>query len=219
MSSKSAAVDLLIIVLIVSLTWSLRFTGISYVGPITMAVALLVVFSLLRLRAQSGAAIGLGDFPAVTQLLRDAGRLLPWFGLAWFVAGAVGFAFFGKPETGNAITELPDNIWLFLLDVTLITWILIAFGEEVVFRGFVLNRLLVLTGDTQLGRIAACATQAAWFGSLHLSQGGAGMVITASIGFVFAYYFLTLSPRSLWPLILVHGATDSIVLTLSRYFS
>jgi len=216
MSSKLAAVDLLIIILVVSLTWSLRFTGLVYVGPLTMAVGMLAVFGILRLRAQPLATIGLGALPPASDLFRAAGRLLPWFGLAWLLGGLVGIGLFGQPETSSAITELPDNDWLFLLDVTLVTWILIAFGEEVVFRGFVLQRLLVLLGDTRRGQIAACAIQAAWFGSLHASQGASGMTMTACIGFAFALFLIRQSPRSLWPLVLVHGTTDSIVLALSR---
>ena len=54
----------------------------------------------------------------------------------------MGVALFGQPQTSSAVQELPDNIWGFLLDVTIFTWVLIGFGEEVLFRGFILHRLL-----------------------------------------------------------------------------
>jgi membrane protease YdiL (CAAX protease family) len=84
-----------------------------------------------------------------------------------------------------------------------------------VVRGFLLDCLLALTGDTKSGRILAATLQAAWFGSLHPSQGGSGMVITGAIGLAFAWFYLSRPRRDLWPLIVVHAAVDTIVLSLS----
>lgn len=218
MSRVSALIDLLVLVTAVMAAWSLRFAGIPYVGPLAMAVGIIVVFILLRLRGQTLEEVGLGRVPPTATLVTEALRLLPWFGLAWLGGGFVGAALFGQPQAAAAVTELPDNAWLFLLDVTLVTWLLIAFGEELVFRGLVLHRLLALTGHSTQGRWLACAIQAAWFGSLHASQGGAGIVMTGLIGFAFAAFRLSRPGRSLWPLILLHGVVDTLVLTASRFF-
>ena len=87
----------------------------------------------------------------------------------------------GGPGEGAAITQQPKGFWLFLLDATLVTWILIGFGEEFVFRGFILNRLLSLTGESQKGLVIASLLQAVWFGAGHASQGLTGMIITGAI--------------------------------------
>lgn len=216
MSRTQALIDLVVLVAAVMAAWSLRFAGIPYVGPIAMAVGILVVFLLLRLRRQTLAELGLGRVPPMAILVPEALRLLPWFGLAWLGGGVIGVALFGQPQTAAAVSELPDSVWLFVLDVTLVTWLLIAFGEELVFRGLVLRRLLVLTGNSKPGQWQACAIQAAWFGSLHASQGGAGMVITGFIGFAFAAFLLARPGRSLWPLVFLHGVVDTLVLTVSR---
>lgn len=140
---------------------------------------------------------------------------MTWFGAAYLLGGALVFALFGQPEQSSAVNQLADELWLFLLDVTVITWLLIGFGEQVVFRGFLLNRLLVFTGDQERGWYVAAALQALWFGSGHASQGPSGMLLAGTIGFVFAMFFLSRGRRSLWPLVVVHAGVDSIVLTLS----
>ena len=212
-----AAEDLLLIFLAVSGAWSLRFLGVPYVGPITMAVGIVTVFALLKMRGQHHAVIGLGPLPPRNELLKNAGRLLPWFGGAYLVGGLIGVALFGQPEASSAITEQSENFWWFLLDVTLVVWVLIAFGEELVFRGFTLNRLLVFTGTDKVGRFMAAGLQALWFGAGHASQGGAGMVATGVIGFTFAWFYLRKPERTLWPLILVHGTAATIILSIARY--
>ena len=215
MKPTAALFDLIAIVVVVMAVWSLRFLGIPLVGAITMAVSLLVVFGILRMRGQTAAIIGLCALPPARTLFTQAGRLLPWFLMAWLVGGLVGVALFGQPQVSAAVTQLPDNVWGFLFDVTVITWVLIGFGEEVVFRGFTLHRLLVLTGDTRRGQMLACGIQAIWFGTLHSSQGGSGMLMTGFIGFTFAWFYLSRPQRSLWPLILVHALTDTAVLSAS----
>ena len=213
-----ALIDLTTLVVVILSVWSLRFLGIPFVGAITMAIGLSVVFGLLRMRGQSPAVIGLGAVPPFRTLIIEAARLLPWFGLAWVLGGLVGVALFGQPQASSAVTQLPDNFWGLLFDVTIITWVLIGFGEEVVFRGFILHRLLVLAGETGRGQIIACGIQALLFGALHASQGGAGMIMTGLIGFTFAWFYLSRPDRSLWPLILVHALTDTIILSASRIF-
>jgi len=208
-------VDLFIVFVVLTSVWSLRFLGVPDVGTITMVVGLALVFGLLRFRGQSAGVIGLNVLPPTRQLLAETGRLLPWFAVAWLVGGLIGIDLYGQPQASTAVTLLPESFFLAFLDVTLITRVLIGFGEEVVFRGFVLQRLLCLTGEEKSGKIMACAPQAVWFGALHASQGGAGMIMTGFIGFAFAWFYLSRAERNLWPLILLHGATDSIVLSAS----
>ena len=92
---------------------------------------------------------------------------------------------------------------------------MIGFGEEFVFRGFILNRLLLLTGESGRGVVLASLLQAIWFGSGHASQGLTGMLMTGAVGFVLALAFLTRMKRNLWPLVIAHGGIDCLVLTLN----
>ena len=70
-----------------------------------MALALVLVFGILRIRGQDPEIIGLGAFPPVRVLFAEAVRLVPWFGLAWILGGVVGVALFGQPQTSIAVQE------------------------------------------------------------------------------------------------------------------
>ncbi len=142
--------------------------------------------------------------------------LLPGFNtqVSQLVGGLVSYLI-GGPGVSAAITQQPVGFWLFLLDVTLVTWVLFGFGEEFVFRGFILNRLLALTGESGRGLVLASVLQAIWFGAGHASQGLSGMVITGAVGFMLALAFLTKMKRNLWPLVIAHASIDSVALTLA----
>ena len=78
-----ALIDLIAMVVVITATWSLRFLGVPFVGAITMAVGIALVFGILRVRGQTPEAIGLVALPPARKLISEAGRLLPWFGKLW----------------------------------------------------------------------------------------------------------------------------------------
>ena len=53
MKPIAALFDLIAIVVVIMAVWSLRFLGVPFVGAITMAVGLSVVFGVLRMRKRS----------------------------------------------------------------------------------------------------------------------------------------------------------------------
>lgn len=214
LSKSQAAIDTGMVVIVMASVWSLRFAGASQVGALTMAAGLVTVGSLLLIRKQSIATLGLAMPKSFSELMIPSLRLMGLFGVVWLLLGLIVTTVIGQPETSSAITEQPQSLWGFLLDITLITWVLIAFGEEVVFRGFILQRLINLLGRSTLARHLAIGLQAMIFGLGHLSQGISGILLTASIGYLFGWFFLTGAKRSLWPLVLVHGIADTVMLTV-----
>ena len=90
-----------------------------------------------------------------------------------------------------------------------VSWTLAAFGEEIAFRGYALNRLADLFGDTRLGWGLSLGLSAVFFGIGHLHQGVIGVVDNVVFGAVLAGLFLT-TRRNLWLPILVHGVNDTI---------
>lgn len=90
-------------------------------------------------------------------------------------------------------------------------WVTAAFFEEMVFRGFALNRLTALLGDGRMLILTASLINAALFSLGHAYQGMTGIILTGTIGFIFSiFYFLT--GRNLWALILAHGLIDTFSL-------
>jgi membrane protease YdiL (CAAX protease family) len=140
---------------------------------------------------------------------------MAFIGLTLFLVGGLASFLFGGPAESAAITQQPKEFWLFLLDATFVAWVLIGFGEEFVFRGFILNRLLLVTGESSHGLVLASLLQAIWFGAGHASQGLTGMLMTGAVGFVLALVFLTRMNRNLWPLVIAHGTIDSAVLAVN----
>ncbi len=214
---KRAIFDIVLLALVFWPVWSLRFLGVPYIGALTMAAGLTVTGLILRWRRQKFVDIGLAREDWNGRLRSRALGAMAVIGLTALVVGSLVSAVLGRPSTSSAVTQLPENPWLFLLDITLVTWLLVALGEEVFFRGILLNRLLVVTGEGKGGRIAAIVVQAAWFGGGHASQGVSGMLITGAIGLMLGFYFLTKAERRLLPLILAHGAIDTISLSLAWF--
>ena len=119
-------------------------------------------------------------------------------------------------DVGYIREEIEGNFVAFALWMVLVVWGSAAFGEELFFRGFMLDRLSFAFGPNRAGIAIAIILQAAQFGALHAIQGTAGIVITAWVGLVMAVAYFA-SGRNLWAPILAHGITDTISLTL-MYF-
>lgn len=214
-SKSDAITDLLLMGILFWGIWSLRFLGITFIGALTMGSGIFMVMLLMHWRKQALSELGICRVVSARWLVSRTGLAMAYIGLTLLVVGGLASFLIGRPSEGAAITQQPKEFWLFLLDATLVAWILIGFGEEFVFRGFILNRLLLLTGESRRGMVIASLVQAIWFGAGHASQGVTGMLMTGAVGFVLALAFLTRMNRNLWPLVIAHGSIDSAVLILT----
>jgi membrane protease YdiL (CAAX protease family) len=95
-------------------------------------------------------------------------------------------------------------------------WSLAAFGEEMVFRGYLIRRITGLVGDTRIGLAIALAASSVAFGIAHAYQGPTGVVATGIIGLLLGLLYLY-GGRNLWTVILCHGMVDTAGL-LAIYF-
>jgi membrane protease YdiL (CAAX protease family) len=91
-------------------------------------------------------------------------------------------------------------------------WTLAAFGEEMVFRGYLIPRITEFIGDTSMGRVIAVIASSALFGFAHRYQGWAGVIATAIIGMGLGTLYLW-SRRNLWAAVLCHGFVDAVHLS------
>jgi len=94
-----------------------------------------------------------------------------------------------------------------------IAWSAAAFGEEIVFRGYLQTRVAGLLGGGGAAWATAIVVQAGLFGAGHAYQ-GAGVVVTTFVSGLFSGALFLALRRNLWPLILAHGIWDTLGLWL-----
>jgi membrane protease YdiL (CAAX protease family) len=122
-----------------------------------------------------------------------------------------------EPFIAKLIGRLPDvsmfaNLvgnTFFLLISLLIAWTLAAFGEEMVYRGYLLNRMARLFGENGVRWVLAIILTSILFGLVHLYQGTSGMITTGFSGLVCAIAYFA-NGRNLWAPIVAHGVYDTI---------
>lgn len=91
-----------------------------------------------------------------------------------------------------------------------------SFGEEFVYRGFLMTRVEELLGRGRGATVAAVVVSAVLFGLAHFSWGIFGIVQTAFMGLGFSLSFL-LFKRNLWILVAAHAYMDT-ALIVPLYF-
>ncbi len=178
---------------------------------------LLMIFLIwvgLRLRGQSWSRFGLGlGFGNRRTILRAVGQSI-------IVAAAASAAFVGVGVVIGIIAGQANQAEMnadylrgnpFALVVTLlIIYTTASFGEEVIYRAFLINRIEELGSGGRRGRYIAVAISSVAFGLAHYSWGVAGMVQTAFMGLALGVSYL-LAGRNLWVTILAHGYMDTIL--------
>ncbi len=133
--------------------------------------------------------------------------------LAGFIVGSIIMAnITGIPESADmsGYSYLKDNIGMLFL--TLIgAYIVSSFGEEVIYRAFLINRFLELGVDSKRGRVIAVILSSIVFGLVHYQWGLIGIVQTGFMGLVLGICYIILKKR-LWILILAHVYMDTILM-------
>ncbi len=105
-----------------------------------------------------------------------------------------------------------------LLVVIVLAWVLAAFGEEMVWRGYLMNRFAEIFGSIRhrtdsagqtIGWIASAVLVSVLFGLAHFPQGLAGVIENVVDGAILAaVYFAT--NRNLLAPIVAHGIQDTV---------
>lgn len=133
--------------------------------------------------------------------------------LAAFVIGSIIMVnITGVPESSDmsGYDYLKDNIGMLIL--TLIgVYIVSSFGEEVIYRAFLINRFSELGLTSKTGRILVLLISAIIFGLVHYSWGLIGIVQTGLMGLALGICYLYLKKR-IWILILTHIYMDTILM-------
>ncbi|MBT8234829.1 MAG: CPBP family intramembrane metalloprotease [Bacteroidia bacterium] len=187
--------------------------GILWLANVFM---LLWVWAGLKLRGEDCSSLGLSfKLPTPKEALKNVGLSLVVFVLAMlgFVLGSIVMAnITGIPEPSDmsAYDYLKDNIGLLILSLLGI-YMVSSFGEEVVYRGFLITRITELVGNTKWGRVVAVLISAIIFGFAHYGWGPMGIVQTFFMGLALGICYLWLK-KKLWILVLAHAYMDTILI-------
>lgn len=129
-------------------------------------------------------------------------------GLVIIVVGPIVRQITGMEQDLHLFENMANGNFRALLGWLAVSWTLAAFGEEMVYRGYLLNRLGDLTGFTTLGWAISLLAVAAFFGMVHAYQGASGILLAGFSGLVQGLAYLA-TKRNLWVSIICHGVTDT----------
>jgi membrane protease YdiL (CAAX protease family) len=178
------------------------------VPPLGIPLAVLAIWLFLRWRGEGWASIGFrrpASWPRT--ILTATGIALAWQLLA---VGGILLAKNAAGAEGPDISrfEAIGGNPLVLAQWLTVAWTTAGFGEEIIWRGFVMTRVAWLLGEDRRAWIASLILTSSVFGLLHLYQGMSGVVTTGVTGMLLGALFL-LSGRNLWLPILTHGLLNT----------
>jgi membrane protease YdiL (CAAX protease family) len=190
-----------------------RRQAVAWIGNVAMLVT---VWIWLRRRGQTwshfGFSLRLGGW-------RAAGRTVLQ-SVAVFVAALVAFLL-GSMIVLNLTSIAPDTTAAnygylqgnlpMLLAALVLVFVVSSFGEEAIYRGFLMTRLAEMGGESQGAWRMAVVTSAVVFGAIHFTWGIMGVVQTTFMGLALAIAYLMVG-RNLWVLVLAHAYMDTILL-------
>jgi uncharacterized protein len=90
-----------------------------------------------------------------------------------------------------------------------LTWTLFAFGEELVFRGYLMNRVAGLFASPRIGWAFALVMANLLFGLSHFQQGPTGIAENVLDGMILGALYLACGRRLAVPIV-AHGITDTL---------
>jgi membrane protease YdiL (CAAX protease family) len=118
----------------------------------------------------------------------------------------------GKSIELSQFAQIEGNVFLLFFFLVLV-WTLAAFGEELLHRGYLMNRVAELAGGSSMAWAVSLVVVSVLFGVAHLYQGISGVVTNISAGLVYSALYLS-SGRNLWMPIIAHGVYDTVALLL-----
>ncbi len=193
--------------------------GVVWVANILMLV---MVWLGLRLRGQGWTHFGL-SFRGASRHIVVRAVLLSFVvfiaAVAAFIVGAIVMAnIVGIPEGADmsGYNYLSGNLPMLILALVAV-YIVSSFGEEVVYRAFLINRIAELGGGGKTAWRVAVLISAVVFGFAHFGWGATGIVQTGFMGLALGVSYLVVG-RNLWVTILAHAYMDTILM-VQMYFA
>ena len=201
--------------------------ALSAMGPFGSTVAFFIVASVLLAPPIAAALVFLWQWLSRTPL-REIGLVRPDSWIAVLVLGiasgvgaklvmkALVMPYFGAPPTNRLLAPFEGHLHAALIG-SLEMIVLAGFAEEVVFRGFLFNRLQTAFGTGGFARGIMILGVGLFFGGLHyFGQGVFGALNATILGLLFCVIYF-LNKQRLWFLIIMHAAFDVCAVWLTYF--
>lgn len=224
-SKRTASLDLILIVgvLLISKTVLLQIENLwAYAGPISLLATLGVATWRLNTSDQSWSDLGIKRPKSWLRLgIQTIIALVVTIAVGVIAQILVASLIDAPNEATQAIDaryqgrfdDLPGNLPKYLFWLAM-AWGVGGFAEEMLFRGALFSRLESLFSGLPFAVILAILLQGVLFGQQHYYyQGLAGWISTGAIAVASGGLYMAFN-RNLWPLILSHGLSNTIGLTL-----
>jgi len=117
-----------------------------------------------------------------------------------------------EPLDYSRFNALSGNIGLFLMFLT-ISWTTAGFGEEVIFRGFLMVYIARFFGGNKAAWWMSLIVVSVIFALLHAYQGPMGVLLILFPAILFGVLYIV-SGFNLWLPIIAHGTADTFVFLL-----
>ncbi|HEV2750622.1 MAG TPA: CPBP family intramembrane glutamic endopeptidase [Gemmatimonadales bacterium] len=132
--------------------------------------------------------------------------------LSLYVVEPLTARFIGRLPDVSMFASLKGNLHLLFIYLAL-SWTLAGFGEEFVYRGYLLNRIAQLLGGRRRAWLAGLGATTVLFGLGHGYQGASGVIDTGLFGLLFGALYI-LGGRNLWVSVIAHGVADTTAFAL-----
>jgi membrane protease YdiL (CAAX protease family) len=173
-------------------------------------VPILVVLALVSMRLRNGGIAALGfrrpeSWMRVVAIALVAAALR--IALGYFAIDPL-TALVWPPAVAPEGVESIAGDWRTALMYLGIVWTFAAFGEEIAYRGYLMNRAADAGGRTMVAWWISVVVVAVLFGYGHYYKGPAGIVDSGVAGLILGAAYLV-SGRVLWTTVLAHGFIDT----------
>lgn len=197
----------LVILSFISLILTLSIATSNY-GPIFGFVIVLITAWALK---WDWSFFGIQRNPLVKTILKAVFYTLLLIIVNDFIFQPVIEYFFGATDLSSLEGLKGDwtNYFIFLA----IMWVFAAFGEEILYRGYMVKQMARIFGNSQSAWVMAILISSFAFGFAHLYQGTSGIITTGFVALVFGAIFYK-NQKNLWVLILTHGFYDVFGITM-----
>ncbi len=124
----------------------------------------------------------------------------------------------GKMPDLSDFADMVGNLKVFLIYLVLV-WTLGVLGEEVVYRGYLMNRVAGVFRETKLAWVLSLIVVSVVFGCGHLDQGATGMIENVWNGLLLGALYLACG-RNLAVPVIAHAVGDTldfVLIYLGKY--